>query len=281
MDHMSPVGYLPGTAGQVAGGVRQNKLLAALPGVDRKRMERHLSLVQARAGKTLYESRTPFRYAYFPTTSIISIVHEAPDGASTEIGTVGNEGLIGVTAFLGGGPTVNRVVVQTEGQLYRVPSEILREEFNRGGVVQHLLLRYTQALLRQIAQMAVCNRRHSIDQQLCRWILQSLDRLSSEELTMTHEMLANMLGVRREGVSQAAHKLQRAGLITYRRGRITVIDRGGLEACSCECYGVVRREYDDLLGAYLLRATPFAASSANDHTSARGEVDSIGEMFSV
>jgi CRP-like cAMP-binding protein len=222
----------------------QNKLLAGLPAFDWKRVKRYLSVLETPAGETLCELESRLDYAYFPTTSIISVRDVANDGASTEVATIGNEGVVGVSLILGGGITANRVVVQSDGQVYRLKREILQEEFSRGGAMQHLLLRFTHALLAQISQMAVCNRRHSIDQQVCRWLLMSLDRLASNELTMTHEMLANTLGVRREGVTEAAHKLQSAGFIAYRRGRITVLDRIGVEGCSCECYRVMRREYD-------------------------------------
>ncbi len=228
------------------GGALQNKLLAALPASDWMRLKRDLSILETPAGRSLCELGSRLDYAYFPTTSIISIRHVAGDGASTEIAAIGNEGLVGVSLFMGVGTPANRVVVQNSGHIYYLESGILQDEFSRGGAVQHLLLRYTHALLTQISQTAVCNRRHSLVQQLCRWLLLSLDRLDSDELTMTHELLANTLGVRREGIGEAAHKLQSAGLIAYRRGRITVIDRGGVEASCCECYGVVRSEYDRL-----------------------------------
>ena len=246
-----PVGYAP-----------RNKLLAALPVAEWKRVQPYLSSFEAPAGKTLCEPESALDYVYFPTTAIISLLHVAADGASTEIATIGNEDLVGVTVFLGGGRIANRVVVQIKGQIYRLKSELLKEEFNRAGAMQDLLLRYTHALMRQISQTAVCNRRHSIDQQFCRWLLLSLDRLASDELTMTHEQLANTLGVRREGITEAARKLQNAGLITYHRGRITVIDRLGLEALCCECYRVVRREYDRLPGPFAdaLNGTPTAAA---------------------
>jgi len=241
----------------------RNKLLAALPEIEWSRVQRHLSIVAAPAGKTLCEPNSRLEYAYFPTTSIISLLHVSADGASTEIAMIGNEGLVGVTLFMDGGTTANRVVVQSKGQIFRLKGEVLQDEFSRGGVMQQLLLRYTQALLTQISQTAVCNRRHSIDQQLCRWILLSLDRLDSEELTMTHELLANTLGVRREGITEAARKLHNAGLITYRRGRITVTDRIGVEAYCCECYGVLRREYDRLTapGVDTLHRTPLAPAT--------------------
>jgi len=238
------------------GGALQNKLLAALPAADWNRVKRDLSFLETPAGKTLCELGSRLDYAYFPTTSIISIRNVAGDGASTEIAGIGNEGLVGVSLFMGVGAPANRVVVQNKGHVYRLKGEILQDEFSRSGAVQQILLRYTHALLTQISQMGVCNRRHSIVQQLCRWLLLSLDRLDSDELTMTHELLANTLGVRREGITEAAHKLQSAGLIAYQRGRITVIDRSGIEACCCECYGVVRREYDRLPHAYSAHPMP-------------------------
>jgi len=229
----------------------QNKLLAALPESDWGRLQRHLSGIAAPAGKTLCESHADLDHAYFPTTSIVSLLHIAPDGASTEIATIGNEGMVGVTLFMGGGTMQKRAVVQFKGQMFRLRREVLKEEFSRGGALQDVLLRYTNVLLMQTSQTAVCNRRHSIDQQMCRWMLLNLDRLASEELTMTHELLANTLGVRREGVTDAARKLHAAGLINYRRGLITVTDRAGIEAYCCECYGVMRHAYDRLPGPHL------------------------------
>jgi CRP-like cAMP-binding protein len=184
---------------------------------------------------------------YFPTTSIVSLLYVMADGASAEIAVVGNEGVIGVSLFMGGETTPSRAVVQSAGYAYRLSGQLLKEEFTRAGAMQHLLLRYTQALITQMAQTAVCNRHHSLDQQLCRWLLLSLDRLASNELVMTQELIANMLGVRREGVTEAAGRLQSAGLIEYRRGHITVINRAGLEARTCECYAVVKKESDRLL----------------------------------
>jgi CRP-like cAMP-binding protein len=201
----------------------------------------------------LYESGSVLHHVYFPTDSIISLLYVLEDGASAEIAVVGNEGIIGVALFMGGETTPSRAVVQSAGSAYRLKGQLLKQEFNRSGAMQHLLLRYTQALLTQMAQTAVCNRHHSVDQQLCRWLLLSLDRLASNELSMTQELIANMLGVRREGVTEAAGKLQSAGLITYSRGRITVVDRSGLEARVCECYAVVKAESDRLL-AYVKRA---------------------------
>jgi len=195
----------------------------------------------------LYESGSRLRHVYFPSTAIVSLLYTLADGASAEIAVAGNEGIIGVSLFMGGETTPSRAVVQSAGHAYRLKSQLLKDAFNRAGAMQHLLLRYTQALLTQMAQTAVCNRHHSLDQQLCRWLLLSLDRLPSHELVMTQALIANMLGVRREGVTEAAGSLQRAGLIRYSRGRITVVDRAGLETRTCECYGVVKREYDRLL----------------------------------
>ncbi len=249
----------------------QNKLLAALPELDWKRVQPHLSALEVPAGKTLCEPGSALDSVYFPATSIVSLLHMAADGASTEIAMIGNEGLVGVNVFLGG-KMANHVLVQSDGQIYRLKSEVLKDEFSRGGAVQCLLLRYTHALMRQISQTAVCNQRHSIDQQLCRWLLLSLDRLASDELTMTHELLANTLGVRREGITEAARKLQNAGLITYHRGRITVTDRIGLETVCCECYRVVHREYNCLPGpsAHALNGTQTAAAPGTVHSNGGG-----------
>jgi CRP-like cAMP-binding protein len=226
---------------------RENHLLAALPVEDFTRIKPHLKLVPMPLGEVLYESGSRLRNVYFPTTTIVSLLYVLADGASAEIAVVGNEGLIGVSLFMGGETTTNRAVVQSAGHAYRLPSQVLKDEFTRAGPMQHLLLRYTQALITQMAQTAVCNRHHSVDQQLCRWLLLSLDRLASNELIMTQELIANMLGVRREGVTEAAGRLQQAGLIQYRRGHITVVNRAGLEARSCECYAVVKAECDRLL----------------------------------
>jgi CRP-like cAMP-binding protein len=195
----------------------------------------------------LYESGDQLQHVYFPTASIVSLLYVMADGASAEIAVVGNEGIIGIALFMGGETMPNRAVVQSAGHAYRLKGQVLKEEFNRAGELQHLLLRYTQALLTQMSQTAVCNRHHSVDQQLCRWLLLSLDRLPSNELTMTQELIANMLGVRREGVTEAAGKLQNAGLIHYSRGHIKVLDRPRLEARACECYQVVKTEFDRLL----------------------------------
>jgi CRP-like cAMP-binding protein len=198
-------------------------------------------------GDVLCESGDHLHYAYFPTTAIVSLLYVIESGASAEIAVVGNEGLIGVALFMGGRTMPNWAVVQSAGYAYRLRGTLLQQEFNRYGALHHLLLRYTQALITQMAQMAVCNRHHSVGQQLCRWLLLNLDRLPSNELSMTHELIANLLGVRREGVTEAAGKLQRAGLIQYSRGHITVLDRAGLEARVCECYEVVKKEFDRLL----------------------------------
>lgn len=228
---------------------RQNHLLAALPAADFERLQPQLKVVPLALGEALYEPGIGLRYVYFPTNSIVSLLYVMADGASAEIAVVGNEGVIGVSLFMGGETTPSRAVVQSAGHAYRLTGQVLKEEFTRAGAMQHLLLRYTQALLTQMAQTAVCNRHHSLDQQLCRWLLLSLDRLASNELVMTQELIANMLGVRREGVTEAAGNLQHAGLIHYSRGRITVLDRVGLEARTCECYAVVKTECDRLLPA--------------------------------
>lgn len=226
---------------------RQNHLLAALPAQEGVRLFPKLEVVPMRLGDVLYEPGVQMHYVYFPTSSIVSLLYVMEDGASAEIAVVGNDGIVGVSLFMGGETTPSRAVVQSAGHAYRLTGQLLKSEFYRAGPMQRLLLRYTQALLTQMAQTAVCNRHHSLDQQLCRWLLLSLDRLPSNELIMTQELIANMLGVRREGVTEAAGNLQRAGLIEYRRGRITVLDRPGLEARSCECYAVVKNEFDRLL----------------------------------
>lgn len=228
---------------------RQNLLLAALPDAEWARWLPHLQPADMPLGKVLYESGSSLSHVYFPTTSIVSLLYVLEDGASAEIAVVGNEGLVGVALFMGGQTTPSRAVVQSAGRGFRLKADLLMLEFNRGGPVLHLLLRYTQALITQMAQTAVCNRHHSLDQQLCRWLLLSLDRLNSKQLVMTQELIANMLGVRREGVTEAAGHLQNAGLIRYRRGQITVLDRQRLEQRTCECYAVVKKEYDRLLPA--------------------------------
>ena len=225
----------------------QNRLLAVLPKAERERIFPHLELVQMPLGKILYESGGPLSHVYFPATAIVSLLSVMDNGASAEIAIIGYEGIVGIALFMGGESMPNRAVVQSAGYAFRLPGQILKREFDRAGPLQHLLLRYTMAFLAQMAQTAVCNRHHSIDQQLCRWLLLSLDRLPSNELIMTQELIANMLGVRREGVTTAAGKLQAAGLIDYSRGRITVLDRTGLEARVCECYGVVKAEFARLL----------------------------------
>ncbi|MCR5882348.1 Crp/Fnr family transcriptional regulator [Rhizobacter sp. J219] len=228
---------------------RQNLLLAALPASEWDRWRGELQPVALPLGMVLYEAGMRMSHVYFPTSAIASLLYVLEDGATAEVAVVGFEGVVGISLFMGGVSTTSRAVVQSAGQGYRLPASFLMQEFNRGGPVLHLLLRYTQALLTQMAQTAVCNRHHTLDQQLCRWLLLSLDRLHSSELVMTQELIANMLGVRREGVTEAAGHLQDAGLIRYRRGHITVLDRGGLEQRVCECYAVVKREYDRLLPA--------------------------------
>jgi CRP-like cAMP-binding protein len=226
---------------------KSNHLLAALPAVDRERLAPHLTLVELPLGHVVYESGDQLRSVYFPTNSIISLLYVMEDGASAEIAIVGNEGVVGIAIFMGGETTPSRAIVQSAGYGYSLSAAILKQEFVRGGSLQHLLLRYTQALITQMAQTAVCNRHHSIDQQLCRWLLLSIDRLPSNDLTMTQELIANMLGVRRSGVTEAALKLQAAGLIRYSHGHIAVLDRVGLEQRVCECYAVVKREFERLL----------------------------------
>jgi len=225
---------------------QRNHLLAALSPEERDRLFPHLRLVTMPLGKVLYESGDVQRYVYFPTDSIVSLLYVMESGASAEVSVVGNEGVIGIALFMGGETTPSRAIVQSAGHAYRLIGQRLKDEFHRSGGMQLLLLRYTQALITQMAQTAVCNRHHSVDQQLCRWLLLSLDRLSSNELIMTQDLIANMLGVRREGVTEAAGKLQKLGVIRYSRGRITVLDRPQLEQLSCECYGVVKKETDRL-----------------------------------
>jgi CRP-like cAMP-binding protein len=227
--------------------LRRNHLLASLPEGEWSRWASRLELTHMPLGQVLYESGIALTSVYFPITSIVSLLYVMENGASAEIAIVGNEGLVGVSLFMGGESTPSRAVVQSAGVACRLDAEVMKDEFNRGGPVLHLLLRYTQALITQMAQTAVCNRHHTVDQQLCRWLLLSLDRLEGDELLMTQELIANMLGVRREGVTEGALKLQRAGLIQYTRGHIKVLDRAGLELRTCECYAVVKREYDRLL----------------------------------
>jgi CRP-like cAMP-binding protein len=226
---------------------RQNRLLAALPDTDYQRLLPSLEFVSLPLGQVVYEAGGSQPYIYFPTDSIVSLLYVMEDGASAEIAVTGCEGLVGIALFMGGETTPSRAVVQSAGVCYRLRAAMLKKEFDIGGALQHLALRYTQALITQMAQTAVCNRHHSVEQQLCRWLLLSLDRLPSNELKMTQELIANMLGVRREGVTEAAGRLQAAGLIKYSRGHIEVLDRKRLEDRVCECYAVVKREYDRLL----------------------------------
>jgi CRP-like cAMP-binding protein len=226
---------------------QQNYLLGALPPAERERLFPHLELIDLPLGKVLYESGDELRHVYFPTDSIVSLLYVLENGASAEISLVGNEGLIGIALFMGGETTPRRAIVQSAGYAYRLIGRRLKEEFHRNGDMQLLMLRYTQALITQMAQTAVCNRHHSVDQQLCRWLLLSLDRLPSNNLTLTQELIANMLGVRREGVTESAGKLQKLGVVLYRRGHITVLDRRKLEKFCCECYAVVKKETDRLL----------------------------------
>ena len=227
----------------------QNHLLASLPKVDFDRIAPHLELMPMPLGEAIYESGGKLNHVYFPTTSIVSLLYVLGSGASAEIAVVGNDGILGISLFMGGETTSSRAVVQSAGFGYRLKAQILKDEFNRGGPMLHLLLRYTQALITQMSQTAVCNRHHTIEQQLCRWLLLSLDRLQSNSLTMTQELIANMLGVRREGVTEAAGHLQHAGIISYSRGHIEVLDRPKLEATVCECYQVVKLEFDRLLAS--------------------------------
>lgn len=224
----------------------QNLLIASLPSRVRQGLLTNLELVELPLGLVLYESGDTLRHAYFPTDCIVSLLYVMENGASAEIAVVGNEGMVGTALFLGGESTPSRAVTQSSGYAYRLPKQIFIDEFGRHKELLVLLLRYTQAIITQMAQTAVCNRHHSIDQQLCRWLLLSLDRMSGNNLFMTQELIANMLGVRREGVTQAAGKLQKLGVITYHRGHITVLDRSMLERLSCECYSVVRKETDRL-----------------------------------
>jgi CRP-like cAMP-binding protein len=226
---------------------RQNHLLAALPADEYALLLPKLELVPMSLGEKVCEPGMQMRYVYFPTDCIVSLLYVMEDGASAEIAVVGNEGIVGVSLFMSGESTTSWAVVQSAGHAYRLKAQLLKDEFYRAGPMQRLLLRYTQALLTQMAQTAVCNRHHSVDQQLCRWLLLSIDRLPSDELVMTQELIANMLGVRREGVTEAAGNLQNAGLIHYNRGKITVVDRPGLEKRVCECYAVVRKEFERLL----------------------------------
>ena len=225
---------------------RKNRLLASLPEAEWQRWRPKLEAVEMPLGHVLYESGIALSHVYFPTSAIVSLLYVMENGASAEIAVVGNEGIVGISLFMGGESTPSRAVVQSAGQGFRLRAQAIKEEFTRPPIL-HLLLRYTQALITQMAQTAVCNRHHSLDQQLCRWLLLSLDRLEGNELVMTQELIANMLGVRREGVTEGALKLQAAGLIRYARGRISVLDRRGLEQRTCECYAVVKKEYDRIL----------------------------------
>lgn len=227
--------------------LQKNRLLAMLPTAEWGRLRPELEAVDLTLGQVLYESGSTMTHMYFPTSAIVSLLYVMENGSSAEIAVVGNEGLVGVSLFMGGESTPSRAVVQSAGRGFRMPAQQIKAEFNRAGPTMHLLLRYTQALITQMAQTAVCNRHHSLDQQLCRWLLLSLDRLESMELLMTQELISNMLGVRREGVTEAAMQLQSAGLIRYSRGKINVLNRSGLERRSCECYAVVKKEYDRLL----------------------------------
>ena len=226
---------------------QQNHLLAALPADVQDRLFPNLELLPLLLGRVLYESGDALHHVYFPTDSIVSLLYMMENGASAEISVVGNDGLVGIALFMGGESTPSRAIVQSAGSAYRLVAQRLKDEFERNGELLHLLLRYTQSLITQMSQTAVCNRHHSVDQQLCRWLLLSLDRLPSNRLTMTQELISNMLGVRREGVTEAAGKLQKLGVIEYSRGRITVLDRPKLEKLTCECYAVVKKETDRLL----------------------------------
>ena len=251
----------------VEGQPLRNHILSALPAVEWQRIQPMLEPCQLPLGKVIYESGATQRYAYFPTTAIVSLLYVLETGASAEIALVGNDGIVGVSVFMGGDATPSRAVVQSAGWAYRVNCVALKQLFAEGRGLQHLLLRYTQALITQMGQTAVCNRHHSIDQQLCRWLLLSLDRLSANELSMTQELIANMLGVRREGVTEAAGRLQAAGLIHYSRGCITVVDRSGIETRCCECYAVVKRESDRLLPVTARPSVRYRTDRASDTVS--------------
>jgi len=238
----------------------QNHLLAALPAAAFERLAPQLELVPMLLGETLYEPGGQLQHVYFPTTAIVSLLYVMESGSSAEIAGVGNEGILGISLFMGGDTTPSSAVVRTAGHGYRLQGRLLKEEFNRGGLMQRLLLRYTQALVTQMFQTAACNRHHSIEQQLCRWLLLTLDRLPSNELIMTQELVANALGVRREGITEAAGNLQRAGVIRYRRGHIAVLERSGLEARACECYAVVKKELDRLLSDVRYRQSTSAVA---------------------
>ena len=238
----------------------QNHLLAALPEAEFERLAPHLQLVPMLLGETLYEPGGQMQHVYFPTTAIVSLLYNLESGSSAGIAGVGNEGILGISLFMGGDTTPSSAVVQTAGHGYRLQAKLLKEEFSRGGLVQRLLLRYTQALVTQMFQTAACNRHHSIEQQLCRWLLLTLDRLPSNDLIVTQELVASTLGVRREGITEAAGKLQRAGFIRYRRGHISVLDRSGLETHACECYAVVKKEFARLLSDVRYRQSTSAVA---------------------
>jgi CRP-like cAMP-binding protein len=226
---------------------RKNKLLAALPETELKRWLPNLEYIDMRLGEVLYEAGSTLTHVYFPTTAIVSLLYVMQNGESAEIAVVGNDGLVGVSLFMGGDSTSSRALIQSAGGAFRLPAQLMKEEFGQGGPVLHLFLRYTQALITQMVQTAACNRHHSLDQQLCRWLLLSLDRLQGTEMVMTQALIAHMLGVPLNGATEGALKLQTAGLIDYTQGRIRVLDRGGLEKRTCECYAVVKKEYDRLL----------------------------------
>lgn len=245
----------------------KNHLLAALPSAERERIFPHLEPVDMMLGDVLYEPGFQLQNVYFPTTAILSLLYVLEDGATMEIAVVGNDGLLGISLFMGGDTTPSRAVVQSAGHGFRLKAQIMKDEFNRAGALQNLLLRYSQALMTQISQTAVCNRHHSVAQQLCRWLLLTLDRLPTNELVITQELIASMLGVRREGVTEAARKLQSAGLIRYRRGHITITDRAGLEERVCECYQVVKTEFERLLPD--TGAARFVAGRSSNRMSAR------------
>ncbi len=233
--------------------LRRNFLLASLPDIEFERVQTHLKPISLKLGQVLYESGDKMDYVYFPTTSIISLLYVMENGATAEIGVVGNDGVLGIALFMGGDTTPNRAVIQSAGEAFKMSAKDLMAEFTLGGVFHNLLLRYTQTLITQISQTAVCNRLHSVEQQLCRWLLLSHDRLNSDTLVMTHDLISNMLGVRREGVTMAARKLAARKLIKNVRGSITILDRSGLEKAVCECYEVVNNEYNRLLGRGISR----------------------------
>jgi len=238
----------------------QNRLLASLPEAEFKRLSPHLGLVPLALGTMLYEPGGQMQHAYFPTTAIVSLHYVMESGASAETAGVGYEGVVGIALFMGGNTTPSSAVVQMAGHAYRLDGRLLKEEFDRAGMAQRLLLRYTQALMTQMSQTAACNRHHTVEQQLCRWLLLTLDRMATNELVMTQELVANMLGVRREGITEAAGRLQQAGIISYRRGHIAVLERSGLETRACECYAVVKKELARLLSDVLYRQSPAAVA---------------------